>query len=676
MYVLVKLLTGFAKPLFYKIPENFDKNQNNIKIGNILKVPIKNQFKPALILKIYNNLPENFSFKIKEFENIQELPDDPLYYDFIKKISKFYFTQSSHFYKRINTFLLKENKNNIHKKPSDNAHSHTQEAQNFKNKIILTPEQEKIVSYLQNFIEKPKYQATLIHGVTGSGKTEIYKKLIIKSIEKNKSVILLLPEVSLSLRFEFLLKKQLPENIKIIGFHSASKQSEKQELWQSLINKHPVLIIGVHLPILLPISNLGLIIVDEEHEQNFQEKKHPKINSKELAIWRAQTYNIPIVLGSATPSLNSIFNVKKNNWKYFKLNKRFSGTLPEIKVILLNKEKQKKQKNFWISSELHVAIQDRLNKKEQIIIYLNRRGYSFFVQCKKCGFIFQCPSCSVSLTLHDKQFASDSEYTLHCHYCDYKQKLTNTCPECKAESKNFIKKGIGTQQVVNIIKKLFPQAQVERADLDSTSKKRAWQETLKKFEHGDIDILVGTQLITKGYHFTKITLVGILWADLNLHFPVFNASETTLQQLIQVAGRSGRANNKSCVIVQTMQEHKIFNYLHEQDYLDFCKQELEFRQLVQYPPFIRLVQIELKNNSTEQIEKDAYNLFQELETINQKQNFEIKILGPIKPAVYKIQKVESRQIFLKSNSFSTVHKLINQIDLSKFKSKIYIVPTQ
>ncbi|MCF7799761.1 primosomal protein N' [Candidatus Babeliales bacterium] len=668
MYVLVKLLNGFAKPLFYKIPENFNQN-SHIKIGNILKVPIKNQFKSALILKIYKNLPESFAFKIKEFNNIQELPDDKLYYDFIKKISNFYFTPSSHFYKRINTFLLKENKK---------LKTETKEIKIIKStnkKIILTPEQEKIVSYLQNFIEKPNYQATLIHGITGSGKTEIYKELIIKAIEQNKSIILLLPEVSLSLRFEFLLKKELPENIRIIGFHSASRQSAKQELWQILVKKEPVLVIGVHLPILLPISNLGLIIVDEEHEQNFQEKKHPKINSKELAIWRAQTYNIPIILGSATPSLSSIFNVKKNNWKYFKLNKRFSGNLPEIKVVLLNKDKQKKQKNFWISSELYANIQDRLNKREQTIIYINRRGYSFFVQCKKCGFIFQCPSCSVSLTLHNNK-KQDSEYTLYCHYCDYKQNLPNTCPECKAESKNFLKKGIGTQQVVNIIKKLFPAARVERADLDSTSKKRAWQETVKKFERGEIDILIGTQLITKGYHFKKVTLVGILWADLNLNFPVYNASETTLQQLIQVAGRAGRANNKSCVIVQTMQDHKIFNYIHEQDYLEFCKQELEFRQLIQYPPFIRLVQIELKNDNTEQIEQDSYDLFQKLEDINSKHNLEIKILGPIKPAVYKIQKMESRQIFLKTNTFAPVHKLINQIDLTKFESKIYIVPTQ
>lgn len=663
MYVLVRLIKGFGKPLFYRIPES---NTVNIEIGKILNVPIKNQFKPALVLRIYNRLPESVNFDIKDFVNVHDFPDDTNYRSFLEKIAKFYFMPTLHFYRRINSFLLKKPRI----KPFDQ--SNKKKALPSENKTpILTQEQQEVVNYVQEFIKEPTYKPTLIHGVTGSGKTEVYKNLIIQSIEKNKSVILLLPEVSLSLQFQYLLEKQLPENIKIISFHSASRPSEKEELWQRLISNQPTLIIGVHLPILLPIANLGLIIIDEEHEQNFQEKKHPKINSKEVAIWRAQHYNIPIILGSATPSINSLYSCKKNSWKYFQLKKRFSGRLPEIQTVLLNQKVKKRRPSFWISQELHDAILDRLEKKEQIIIYLNRRGYSFFVQCKKCGFIFQCPDCSVSLTVH----SNNDNIKLHCHYCDYKQDLPSSCPECKAGNKELLKKGIGTQQAVNIIKNLFPQALVERADLDSTSKKRSWQETVQNFDEGKIDILIGTQVITKGYHFPNVTLVGILWADLNLHFPVFNASETTLQQLIQVAGRAGRGEKKSCVIVQTMQDHDIFKYLHEPDYLKFCKQELELREMVKYPPFIRLVQIELKNTDSYRIEQDAYDLHQNLELINNKYNLDIRILGPSKPVVHRIQKTESRLIYLKAKSFKNVHELINKVNLDTFNSKIYIIPT-
>jgi len=379
------------------------------------------------------------------------------------------------------------------------------------------------------------------------------------------------------------------------------------------------------------------------------------------------------LLGSATPSLNSLFNVNKNNWKLFQLKKRFSGNFPKIKQVFFDNKNQKRRKNFWITRELENEIKQTLEKKEQTIIYLNRRGYSFFVQCKNCGFIFECPNCSVSLTLHKK--TNEPEH-LRCHYCDYQKNMPLSCPECELDGrKHFLKKGIGTQQVVTILQNLFPDAKIERADLDSTSKKRSWRETVEKFENGELDILVGTQTITKGYHFPKVTLVGILWADLNLHFPVFNASETTLQQLIQVAGRAGRQCSESKVIVQTMQNHYIFNHLNEQDYLNFCKKELELRKEINYPPFGRLVQIELKNTNSMELEAEAHKLCENLHKINNDQNLDIQILGPARPVVHRIQKTESRQIFLKTKNFQKVHFLLENIDLSSIKSHCFVVPT-
>ncbi|MFH1461345.1 MAG: primosomal protein N' [bacterium] len=446
---------------------------------------------------------------------------------------------------------------------------------------------------------------------------------------------------------------------------------KKKDLWQNLLNEQPILIIGIHLPILLPIPNLGLIIVDEEHETGFQEKKHPKVNSKELAIWRAQYYKIPILLGSATPSVNSLYNVRTKSWNFFKLKKRFSGDFPKVELEFLKKSWKR---SFWISKKLENEIRERIEKKEQTLIYINRRGYSFFIQCKNCGFTFECPNCSVSLTLHKNE--QNQEETLRCHYCDHSQQIPSKCPECKTTQDDFLKKGIGTQQAVKILQSIFPKAIIERADLDTTSKKRAWSQTVDKFEKGEIDILVGTQVITKGYHFPKVTLVGILWADLNLHLPIFNSNETALQKIIQVAGRAGRQSKESKVIIQAINDHEIFNHINEIDYIDFCNKELNIRKLTKYPPFARLIQIELKNTNSEQLEKDSVKLYNELFNEKNKQKINLKLLGPAKPVVYKVQKTECRHIFIKTSNFNNFHEIIKEINLKKFNSKIFITPTQ
>jgi primosomal protein N' (replication factor Y) len=252
--------------------------------------------------------------------------------------------------------------------------------------------------------------------------------------------------------------------------------------------------------------------------------------------------------------------------------------------------------------------------------------------------------------------------------------LPGSCPECKAG--DFLKKGIGTQQAVKIFQELFPKAVIARADLDTTVKKRAWHQTVEMFEQGQIDILIGTQTITKGYHFPHVTLVGVLWADLNLHMPIYNAAETSIQQLIQVAGRAGRSQNKSRVIIQTMKEHRVFDYLGEIDYLKFCDQEFELRKEVGYPPFCRLVQVELRNPSCITLDQDAEKLSVLLHQINKDQNLDIVILGPAYPVVSKVQNIEIRQIFLKAKTFACIYKLLNQIDFIKFESRVFIISSQ
>ena len=326
---------------------------------------------------------------------------------------------------------------------------------------------------------------------------------------------------------------------------------------------------------------------------------------------------------------------------------------------------KKERKNFWLSNELYREIQDRIEKKEQTIIFLNRRGYSFFVQCKTCSFISCCPACSVSLTLHSNGIMS-------CHYCGYRQAQPTACSECKKTT--FIKKGIGTQQVVAILEKLFPHATIARADLDTTRKKKEWYKTVQAMHDGTIDILVGTQTITKGYHFPRVTLVGILWADLNLHFPIFNAAETTLQQLIQVAGRAGRQSDESTVIVQAMDDHTIFSYLNEVDYLRFYQQELQTRQLLGYPPQKRLVELELKHTNEATLEKESQNLAAYLHSKQQRKKIDVQILGPAKPPVHKIKNWYSRKIYLKARNIADIVQLYQYAKQTPYTSLLFFTP--
>ena len=652
MIIQVKLLNGFPEPLLYSIPSSWNTNQ---LIGTLVRVPLKDRTVSAMVIDQFAHIPSHVTYSIKDAIAPEPLPDDQYYQAYIKQLAHYYQLDKVYLLKRLAHFLVqKEVEEEITQTTQPQPHQ----------SVILTNEQQQVVDFVAPHIHNPAFTPTLLHGVTGSGKTEVYKQLICQAIAQQKTVLLLLPEVSLAQQFQKILTAQLPNHLTIAGFHSGTTAKEKKQLWQLLLQQKPMLIIGVHLPILLPIANLGLIIVDEEHEVGYQEKKHPKINTKEAALMRAQHTKIPILLGSATPSVGSLYNVKQRGWHFFQLTKRFAGNFPTVSTVVLKDHKQRK--NFWISNQLYDALKDRLQKNEQAIIFINRRGFSFFVQCKSCSYIFECKSCSVSLTFHEPD-------VLTCHYCAHTKKLPTHCTGCKASGDNFLKKGIGTQQAVTILQKLFPDARIARADMDVTVKKKLWKQTVTDFEQGNIDILVGTQTITKGYHFPKVTLVGILWADLNLHFPIFNASEVTLQQLIQVAGRAGRQTSESNVIVQTMVDHPVLEYLNEIDYVKFYEQEIEHRMELQYPPCSRFVEIEIKHASESIIEFEAHKLVDQL--IANSSNLEnVYILGPAKPPIYKIKSMQSRKIYIKAPQVTTINALFASINKKQFKSLLFFTP--
>ena len=353
MYVTVRLLSGFAKPLTYKVPDGWDTSS---LAGAIVHVPLRNKLVPAIVTNLQESVTATYA--IRELDAREQFPADTTYITFIEKIAQFYFLDPLHFYSRIKNFLRPQKRKTV---IPEEALAPVQQPKH----VQLTPAQQKIVDSLVPVIHTPTYTPALIHGVTGSGKTEVYKKLIVENFHTGKTTILLHPEVTLSLQFSRILRAELPPEIPIYSFHSATKESEKKALWRALIAKKPCLILGVHLPILLPIPNLGLIVIDEEHETGFLEKKHPKINSKEIAIWRANLVGIPIVLGSATPSLSSLANVKQRGWAFFQLTERFGGAFPTVKHVILDSSKRK---NFWISRELESAINVSLARKEHVII--------------------------------------------------------------------------------------------------------------------------------------------------------------------------------------------------------------------------------------------------------------------------------------------------------------------
>ena len=654
MYLLVRLLKGFPEPLWYQTPSHWDTPP---LIGSVIKVPLKNNVFPAIVEELHPQKPSSLSFTIREAISIEPFPCDKSYTHYLKKLSKYYCIDSLFFIKRLRHFL--EQKGTVKAPEIIDVMPQKLPITN------LTIEQQNAYQAIKNDLKSAIFSPTLLHGVTGSGKTEIYKNIIFDTLSANKTVIFLVPEITLALQFEKIFHQHISNHFPVIGFHSATTNGEKKQLWQNLLHKKAQLIVGVHLPILLPITNLGLIIVDEEHEVNYQEKKHPKINSKEAALLRAQIAHIPIVLGSATPSVTSFYQVQQKRWKLCTLTKRFAGNFPKIEPVILKEDR--KRKNFWISYRLEKAIEQCLKKKEQVILFLNRRGYSFFVQCKECSYVFACPNCSVSLTLHEKNL-------LRCHYCDFHQELPIQCPSCKTPDKNFLKKGIGTQQVVSILASLFPAAKIARADLDTTTKKKQWMETVKQFQQGNIDILVGTQTITKGYHFPRVTLVGILWADLNLHFPLYHAVETTLHQLIQVAGRAGRQSVESLVIIQAMSDHPVFSFTQEDRYLSFVHQEIQKRKEVSYPPFIRLAEIEVKYKNEDILDQESYLLVKELLDLLKIKNINAAVLGPSVPPLYKIKNWYSRKIYIKSPSIHNLTFLFQSLDQKKYQSSIFFTP--
>jgi len=491
------------------------------------------------------------------------------------------------------------------------------------------------ISVLQALRNSDK-QVNLLHGVTSSGKTEVYIHLIQEMIDSGKQVLFLVPEIALTTQLVARLKYAFGDLVGV--YHSRFGMNERAELWRDVkSNLRFPIIIGARSSVFLPFEDLGLIIVDEEHESSFkQQDPAPRYQARDVAVYMGYHYKAQVLLGTATPSLETAYNVNKEKYGIHSLRKRYGGfSLPKIHTVDIAHAYKRRRMNGHFSEALLSSIQNTLDKGEQVLLFQNRRGFAPQQECQSCGHVPQCKHCDVSLTYHK------SSHSLRCHYCGYSEKTSTSCKAC---SKQDVKlKGFGTEKIEDELQTLFPDRVIRRMDLDTTRKKDSYENLLNAFEDQEVDILVGTQMISKGLDFSHVGLVGVLSADQMLNFPDFRAFERAFQMLCQVSGRAGRKQSNSEVIIQTFQpDHEVLKLVEDHNYKDLLKGQLIERQAFRYPPYHRLIHIMVRHRNRRVVEQASSLLAKSMRTV-----FEHRVLGPEYPAFERLKGYYQKQILLK-----------------------------
>lgn len=498
-----------------------------------------------------------------------------------------------------------------------------------------------------NKIENDNHLVTLLHGVTGSGKTEVYMELIKHQLENKKTVIVLVPEISLT---EQIVNRFLTRFDRVAVLHSRLSDGEKYDEYRRIAKGDVDIVIGARSAIFSPLKNIGLIIMDEEQSTSFKQDNNPRYHALDIAIWRMKKHGGKVLLGSATPSLDTYARSLKGVYGLVKLEKRVNGkSLPKVELIDMNDEI--KHGNTLFSNILKQKIEEHIKKNNQVILLHNRRGYSSFITCKNCGHAIKCPHCDITLTYHK------TSSTLRCHYCGYGEKLLKECPNCHEESLTNL--GTGTEKLEEKLQELFPNIKILRMDLDTTSKKGSHEKMIKAFKNHEYDVLLGTQIVAKGLDFPDVTLVGVINADTSLNIPDFRSSETTFQLLSQVAGRSGRSEKQGEVIIQTFnKEHYAISYAKEHDYLGFFKKEMNFRKTLGYPPYYYLTTLLISSKNYENVKLEANKI---ANFLKQKLTSSI-ILGPSVPNVMKIHDTYRLQIIIKFKKDDNLYNTLKCLD--------------
>lgn len=518
-------------------------------------------------------------------------------------------------------------------------------------KLKLTGEQEKAFNKVCNVINNNKYEQFLLYGVTGSGKTEVYLQLIDEVIKQHRTAILLVPEISLTPQMlDRFISRFGKEQIAVL--HSKLSIGERHDEWERIRQDKAKIVIGARSAIFAPIKDLGIIIIDEEHDSSYKSEASPKYNAKEIARKIAQDKNIPLLLGSATPDLTTFYNYNNGKITLLELTKRANqSSLPKVEIVDLKQELANGNRSM-LSSSLYQAIEQNLKNKLQTILFLNRRGYSTFIMCRNCGYTVKCKYCNISMTYHSY------ENKLKCHYCGYEEKLVKNCPECGSDKIRYF--GTGTQKLEQEIHKQFPQAKTIRMDVDTVTKKNSHEEILNKFKNEDIDILIGTQMVVKGHHFPKVTLVGVIAADSSLNIDDYRATERTFQILTQVAGRAGREKLPGRVIIQSYNpENFSIQDAQRQDYDKFYETEMLLRKQLKYPPFCDIIIIGFNSIDENEIKKVS-NLAYEFAKQNLN-NEEFKIFKPMPSPIDKIQNKFRWRIIIKGNMNENANMVLNSL---------------
>jgi primosomal protein N' (replication factor Y) (superfamily II helicase) len=515
--------------------------------------------------------------------------------------------------------------------------------------LTLSPDQEKIFKELRSAIEAERFQSFLLHGVTGSGKTEVYIRCIQRILEMGKTAVMMVPEISLTPQTVERFRQRFGDRVAIL--HSGLSQTERYLEWKKIRDGKVSIAVGARSAVFAPFKNLGMIVIDEEHDGSYKQDSNPRYHARDTAVMRARSLNAVVLMGSATPSMESIQNTRLKKYNYLSLESRIGESMLPIVTLVDMIRERKEFKNFaMLSGALRSAIRDRLSRKEQVFLFLNRRGTARFVFCPDCGYVLECAHCSVTLTFHGK------EDRLLCHYCNFRARMPGHCVECHGKVIRF--SGFGTQKLEEEVKKLFPNARTTRLDRDTTRGRDSFAAMHRNMNAGNIDILIGTQMITKGHDFPNVTLVGVAHADLSLNIPDFRSCERAFQLLTQVAGRAGRGKVPGKVIIQTNNpDHYMFEFVQEHDVNAFHEKELKLRRQLNYPPFTRLVAVEIISDNESLGKSSAEKLGRALARQATQQKG-VELLGPSKAALYQIQNKFRWHLILRGQNMQALQKVL------------------
>ncbi|TSO26515.1 primosomal protein N' [Lactobacillus sp. LL6] len=536
---------------------------------------------------------------------------------------------------------------------------------NISKNIKLNDEQKIALKQINSSIKNKESKTYLLEGITGSGKTEVYLHAISQALENRRNALMLVPEISLTPQMVSQVKERFGQEVAVL--HSGLSEGELYDEWRRIRRGETRVVVGARSAVFAPLKNIGLIVIDEEHESSYKQDSDPRYHARDVALWRSKYNNCPLVLGSATPSLGSRARAQKGVYTLLKLTKRANQKkLPQVKLIDL-KHVEFAGGQFDISTDLFNAIKKRLAKNEQTILMLNRRGFANFMLCRECGFVLKCPNCDLSLTMH-----KDTNQ-MQCHYCGYSEKIPQLCPNCQSNKIRFL--GTGTQKVQEELEELLPEAKILRMDVDTTRRKGSYKKILDKFGNHEADILLGTQMIAKGLDFPNVTLVGVINADTGLWLPDYNASEKTFELLTQVAGRAGRADKTGEVLIQTYNpEHYAIQLAQSQNYEQFYNYEMHVRHEGDYPPYFYTVLISIASKNEQNAARQAFKIKRKLQN-NLHAN--AIILGPTPSAISRLKNQYYYQILVKYKKEENLNNLLHQIqdsaqEIKKYGLNVYI----